>query len=398
MTTDTNLIGGTFGDHIAARIGAEQKTIAASWLARLVSLLPVTSSEVFPGDRLLDHIPELITQIASYVQAPEAEAIAANTAVITKAQQLGELRHAQKASVHQLLQEYRLLGEILTAFVVEETEQLTNRPDAVDCIRVMQRLHECVGVLMQTTVDRFVGEYTQTISQHTRRLEDFNRMVTHELRQPISVLTHASTVLATGRTPDAAERRAFAAIDRSVGQIARLLRSLETLSRVRLTDAADRQRVELSSVAREVARTLEEMAHARSVEIRIAQDLPEITVDVGQLELLLMNLLSNGIKYSDPSKSLRLVEISGGPASVSDCLLLVRDNGLGIPADEIGEIFTRFHRAHADRDGELGVDGLGLGLSIVVECLDAMGGTIRVDSTEGAGTLFTVTLPLRASS
>ena len=89
-----------FGDVIARRIRAEHIPISARWLERLRGLLTVHENEVFPTDHLLDHIPSLIQDIADYIRAPETEAVVANTWITTKAQELGKLRHAQRASVH----------------------------------------------------------------------------------------------------------------------------------------------------------------------------------------------------------------------------------------------------------------------------------------------------------
>ena len=122
------------------------------------------AGEVFPTKELLDHIPTLIREVADYVRAPEAEAVGANTAIITKAQELGALRHSQQASVHQLLAGYRLLGGILTTFVQEELARLDVLPTAEDAVEVMRRLNDAIWILTQTTVDTFVTEYTATIA------------------------------------------------------------------------------------------------------------------------------------------------------------------------------------------------------------------------------------------
>jgi len=71
----------------------------------------------------------------------------------------------------------------------------------------------------------------------------------------------------------------------------------------------------------------------------------------------------------------------------------VRDNGLGISPDSVAKIFERFTRAHAQRDDAVQVGGLGLGLSIVEDCVGAMHGGIEVESAEGVGTTFVLTLP-----
>src|SRR5437764_15204335 len=109
---------------VSQRVTAESLTLAGQWLGRLKELLTVDLNDVFPSDQLLDHIPLLIADVAAYLRAPAAEEIAANAAVIANARELGLLRHAQQASVHQVLREYEILGEILEVFVGEETERL----------------------------------------------------------------------------------------------------------------------------------------------------------------------------------------------------------------------------------------------------------------------------------
>jgi signal transduction histidine kinase len=81
------------------------------------------------------------------------------------------------------------------------------------------------------------------------------------------------------------------------------------------------------------------------------------------------------------------------PAGDHEYTVMVRDNGIGIALESVNAVFRQFFRAHVDRDDELGVDGAGLGLSIVADCVQAIGGRIAVESTVGAGTEFTIALP-----
>jgi len=152
----------------------------------------------------------------------------------------------------------------------------------------------------------------------------------------------------------------------------------------------------LSTVAGEAARQLRDMAEAREVELRIAKDLPDLLVDVGRLELALVNL-SNSIKYADPNKSPRFAEVAATTTADDQCILVVRDNGIGIPPERVHAIFERYSRAHADRDDALNVTGLGLGLSIVSDCVQALAGTITVESEVDQGTSFVITLPVRTA-
>jgi signal transduction histidine kinase len=121
--------------------------------------------------------------------------------------------------------------------------------------------------------------------------------------------------------------------------------------------------------------------------------MPSLVVDVGRLELALVNLLSNAIKYSDPAKDQRVVDVlAEGPVN-GTCDIIVRDNGVGIPANRVADIFRRFTRAHTDNTALGNVSGIGLGLAIVDDCVRAMNGAIRVESTEGAGSVFVMRLP-----
>jgi len=220
-------------------------------------------------------------------------------------------------------------------------------------------------------------------------------MVAHEWRQPLSTLQFGISLL-RGFDLDAERRdRTFATVERNVQHLVDLTLKLEAVARVQ--GGADNivvQEVSAAAVAQEAARQLREMADSRAVDIRISATLPTLTVDVGRLELAFVNLLSNAIKYSDPEKPERYVEVREADAQEGWCRLEVRDNGIGIPQHSQERIFQRFARAYGDREDQLHVGGIGLGLSIADDCVRGMGGHIDVESTEGQGTVFAVILPL----
>jgi signal transduction histidine kinase len=389
---------GSFDEAVAARMRAQTTTLAARWLERLTSILPIDPNDVFPGERLLDHIPAVVGEIAGYIVAPEAEEIAANTAVIDTARQLGLLRYEQRASLHQLLREYELLAEVLEAFIAEESSQL-GQPQTHQVLRVTRRIGRAVRALMRVTVETFVTEYTKTLSDQQRRLESFRNMVSHELRNPIGALMFGARLLASPERQTDAVRtaRALDAIERNAERLVVLINNLQRLSGdVLADDRPTEQLADIGLVAGDVARQLRQMAEARQVEIVVADSLPTVVTDPARVELVLINLVSNAIKYADPLKAPRLVSISCGPAMAGWWSVNVSDNGLGIPAEARPSIFERFTRAHADRDGELGADGSGLGLAIVKESVEAMSGVIVCDSTVGVGTVFEVRIPLRS--
>jgi len=385
---------------VSQRVAAERHTLAGEWLRRLNRLLTVEPNDVFPSPQLLDHIPALIGEIATYLRAPADEEIAANTVVIEKARELGILRHEQQASVHQLLREYEILGDILEAFVVEETERLGMQPSASECFALLQRLTRSSRTLMRTTVDTFVSEYMAAIEDRNSRIKAFNQMTSHELRSPIGTLMFAAAVLERPdvRADSKHVEKLAATINTNAQRLSWLVTDLQRVSRLTdTTDVPSEQLIEVSTIANEVARQLTDMASSRHVRILVDPNLPELSGDPARLELALMNLVSNAIKYSDPAKPDAFVEIGSVTGDrvadgMSVSVIRVRDNGLGIAESDRSTIFERFFRAHAHMDGDLGITGSGLGLAIAADCVRAMGGSIECESEVGVGSSFSITL------
>ena len=375
-------------EHFASRLAVEHTALAMLWLERLDRLLDVERREVFPTHQLLDHIPELLKEIATYLRAPADQEIAANTSVMAKATELGLLRFDQHASVHQLLREYQILSEILEGFFAREAARLGERGDATAAVLVLSRAQAAVRVLQQKTVDAFITRYTDTIERQTSQLRNFSRLVSHEIRQPLGVLQVLARLLPIpDEDPEAA--RLAETLERNVVRLGDMATKLERLARLtrRPDTTLNEQQVDLSALVRDVAGQLRDMADARAVVFDVAPQLPTFAADAGRVELVVMNLLANAVKYSDPAKAARVVRIEHD-ASVTHLRIVIRDNGIGIPKSKLEMIFDQFVRVHEHLDDALGAQGLGLGLSIVRESMEAMGGRVGVESAEGQGTTF----------
>ncbi len=378
--------------HLSSRLTAEHQTLARAWLDRLDALLQVERQHVFPSPQLLDHVPELLREIAAYLRAPADEEIAANTRVMAKAAELGVLRFDQRASVHQLLREYQMLAEVLETFFAREVAVLGDDAHPTAVVLAASRAQQAVRELQRRTVDAFIARYAATIERQHDQLAGFGRLVSHEIRQPLGVLQVLSRLL--GAEPgDHERRRLLDALERNVTRLGDVTGKLERLARLtrRAQAAPNDQVVDLGAMARDLADQLADMADLRGVRFEIADGLPTVSADAGRVELALVNLLANAVKYSDPAKPDRVVRVDAvaGPAPA----LRVTDNGIGIPRQRLSLIFEQFVRVHAHLDDELGAQGLGLGLSIVRECMDAMGGTVSVTSRDGEGTAFLLTWP-----
>jgi signal transduction histidine kinase len=223
-------------------------------------------------------------------------------------------------------------------------------------------------------------------------------MAAHEWRQPLGALQFGIGLLRRPNLDPAHTARTLSTLERNARHLIELTHKLESIARVQGdVDNAVVQQVAASTIAHEAGRQLRDMAEMRGVIVEVADDLPTLTVDVGRLELVFVNLLSNAIKYSDASKAERRVEIRGALDDGARCRFEVRDNGVGIPAHALTAIFQRFTRAHTDREELAHVAGVGLGLSIADDCVRTMGGRIEVQSVEGQGSVFIVTLPASPS-
>ena len=391
----TNLMSSTpfaesTAEALSARLVSAQRDLARRWLDELNALLVVEKREIFPGEQMLDHIPQLIAEIAAFMRAPGAEAIAANTAVMAKASELGELRFAQRATVHQLLREYHLLGTLLEEFITNEVHDMGAQADPVEALKVQGRASQAVRVLQQQTVDTFVGKYSATIERQTAQLRGFTGLISHEIRQPLGVLQMVAHLMPRGA---GTAESLIDKLDRNVRRLSEVAGKLERLvfvTRAGNGESPTHQEVDLGALSHDVALQLHEMAETRGVEIIVEPGLERLMIDAGRAELAIVNLIANAIKYANPDNPQRFVRIKPGVAARS---LVVEDNGIGIPATKVAAIFESFVRAHAHRDSELGAQGLGLGLAIVRECMDAMCGTVTVTSEERVGTAFTLTWP-----
>ena len=119
----------------------------------------------------------------------------------------------------------------------------------------------------------------------------------------------------------------------------------------------------------------------------MAPELPALRTDAVKLRMILKNLVSNAIKFTERGAVRVTANRSGDRVR-----LTVSDTGIGIPADELPHVFEPFRQAHGHRSRR--AHGAGLGLYIVRRLVDLLGGTIAVDSAAGRGTTFAIELPL----
>jgi len=150
--------------------------------------------------------------------------------------------------------------------------------------------------------------------------------------------------------------------------------------------------VDFGDIVRRVTERLGPQAERAGLKLKldIPPGLPKGLADEGRLEQVLVNLLRNAIKFTPPGG---MVTIST-KVQDSSILVTVADTGIGISADDLPRIFERFYKADRARAGS----GTGLGLAIAKHIVEAHGGNIWAESTEGSGSVFRFTVPTAARS
>lgn len=218
------------------------------------------------------------------------------------------------------------------------------------------------------------------------------RKVAHELRSPIAAVQSSLRVVVdglTGELPPKA-REMIGRAESRTWALLKLVNDLLTLSRAREVKLLERREpVSLRAAAEHVASLLSARAQGKSVHLHVQfpTDLPHIIGDPEAVEQMLTNLTANAIKYTPEGGRVTV----SGQRSDSGVELHVSDTGIGIPEEDIPNIFNEFFRARNAR--EYVKEGTGLGLSIVKSIVDGIGGTISVRSVVGKGTTFIVSLP-----
>jgi two-component system phosphate regulon sensor histidine kinase PhoR len=226
-----------------------------------------------------------------------------------------------------------------------------------------------------------------------RRLESLRREfvanVSHELRTPVTAVRSAAETLQNAAADDPVAARAFIGIiERNAERLHDLVEDLLDLSRIESRGLKlNIEALDVDRVYDQVLSLFSERAAKRGtvLENEAQEDLPRVLADRRALEHVLTNLVDNAVKYC-PNATIRLRAV----AHEQSVELLVEDNGPGIEARHLPRLFERFYRVDAGRSRDIG--GTGLGLSIVKHMVEAMGGSVHVESKPGVGTRFGVVL------
>ena len=228
-----------------------------------------------------------------------------------------------------------------------------------------------------------------------RRIEEqqqkFISSVSHELRTPLTTITGYIDLLQRRGTDD--KELTEKALETTKKETQRLLRLVNDLLNITKYNTTDFEFI-FSDISPDdlISEAVNEMnlkAEERKVFVLYSRtDLPVIVGDRDRLKQVLINIIDNAVKYSNPEDAVRVVATYDSESLE----ITVRDFGAGIPEDKRDRVFDTFYRVEEDRNRLRG--GFGLGLSVVKNIIKRHSGTVTVESIEDQGTLFTIKLPL----
>ncbi|KEF42877.1 MAG: hypothetical protein ER33_03135 [Cyanobium sp. CACIAM 14] len=219
----------------------------------------------------------------------------------------------------------------------------------------------------------------------------FVGLVSHELRNPLMIIAgYLRRLQRRGQNLDPEQMRALATTEAETHRITRMLNDLLDLSR---SEAGHLQMTLAPVAVDEVLTTASDLARSqlsRPLLLHLPEEVAEGPVlavaETDRLQQVLLNLIENADKYSPPGRPIHL-ELA---REAGDVCISVRDQGIGIPPEDLPRVFDRFHRGRNAVEFER---GSGLGLSVVKLLVEAMGGSIGVESELGVGSRFAIHLP-----
>jgi signal transduction histidine kinase len=343
------------------------------------------------------HIPDrqlyLLTPTGEPVKPAKAEQWITNAAI--RASREGSINEDHATSGDKMLrlhaEPFRLSsGAPMIAAVVADKVELEDRYAAL--IGVFGAMAFAALLLVGVGGSILVGKSAKPVEQTMDQMRRFMADAAHELRTPITVLRSRAEIALQQPRDNDAYVTALRGVESESIRLGRIVDDLLILARADAGDRPiDRKEFQLDDLALDAAAAAGAVAQSKQVGI-IVGNLDNAVID-GDSELvrrLMMILLDNAIKFTPEGREVRLSIF----ADASAATLVVEDSGIGIPADQLPQVFDRFYRGDPARGRS---EGAGLGLSIARWIADAHRARINVSSAERTGTRVEVTFPIAAN-
>lgn len=291
-----------------------------------------------------------------------------------------------------------LLSLLLAKTMVTPIVDLTNAAKRVAAgdfsSKPVSDAQDEIGVLTRT-FGGMAGQLEGTLDDLKKSEEmrkQFVANVSHELRTPItSIRSYAETLMDSEDLPKETEKQFLGVILNESDRMTNIVADLLTLSKFDAGSIAFN--FECFSFEHSIqdvysAMLLEAQKHRHEFTVEIVSPLPDIVGDRSRIEQVLINMVTNAVKYTPDGGRIVLAAGSDG----KNVWASVRDNGIGIPVEDVDKVFDRFYRVDKARSRESG--GTGLGLSIAKEIVTRHDGALTLESEKGEGTVITMALPV----
>ncbi|NWF91360.1 MAG: PAS domain-containing protein [Syntrophaceae bacterium] len=226
--------------------------------------------------------------------------------------------------------------------------------------------------------------------------QDFVANVSHELRTPLTTIKGYAETLLEGALGEEVAHRFVQVIKRHADRLTKIVEDLLMLSRIESKEFRLKiEAIPVQELIHDVLDYIKGAAEKKRVAVSPAEIPPSLIIEADRnyLEQVFTNLLDNAIKYSPEGGVVRISAIERDQEEIE---FSIKDNGIGIPKEDLTRIFERFYRVDKGRSQELG--GTGLGLSIVKHIVQAHGGRVWAESQPGEGSIFYFTVPVSKKS
>ncbi len=281
-------------------------------------------------------------------------------------------------------------GKIIGSISLRQTRQPREWEEAEVELAQAVAAQAAIAV-QQSRLYQTTRQQAEKLLELDRQKTEFFQNVSHEFRTPLT--------LTIGPLESAVEHQQGLSYDQSIIALRnsrRLLRLVNQLLDLQRLDAGRMQSrfrpCDLHSFVEQIVDSFRPYCEKKQIALLTQlTDCPAIYLDLEKFDKVLYNLLSNAIKFTEAGGKIAV----SLQATATDCLIQVKDTGIGIRADQLPHLFDRFRQA--DGSASRGYEGSGLGLALVKELVDLHSGEVTVDSTYGEGTTFTIRLRMGKS-
>ena len=386
MTIDPQVLRSEQHDEVGRVIEANAEGLIDRWERRAVEEQP-NASRVH-HQALRDHLPGFLRTLARTLSSSEETA---DFPHCEAAGQHGEQRWGEGWSLPEVVRDYQILRLVL----FEHLHAVLGRP---------LRAHEvqAVGLALDESITASVEAYVRqreeslrvqaaALREADRRKNEFLAVLAHELRNPLAPILNSVEVLRLIGPAEGKVAQARDIVERQVRLMTRLVDDLLDVTRIAQGKIELRRRpFELAAAVSEAVQTTAPVFESQRHRLSVA--LPAgptwLVADPARVVQVLVNLLNNAAKYTDPGGEVTLTAACEG----DQVIVRVRDNGMGIPSEMLGHVFDLF--VQAGGSGGRSQGGLGIGLTLVRQLVEMHGGSVSVHSDgPGKGSEFVVRLP-----